>query len=258
MNSNSSSHNAILKLFGLSEAYIGNVLNTLKLPDSVKILSRPHFPEVWITCEDVGSGSNNQVREAIDVISRATGEQFIIARSESETLEANIGKLLLKTNSTLSVAESCTGGALASRVVSVPGSSEYFLSAVVGYSNHAKVTLLGVSQETLEQQGSVSKEVAEQMATNIRALTGASYGISTTGIAGPGGATSGKPVGTVWLGLASSDFTEAFVFHIPLPREMFRSFVAHLALDLLRRKLLGYPLRYENPVTVHEEIENTP
>ncbi|NLO88943.1 MAG: CinA family protein [Clostridia bacterium] len=124
---------------------------------------------------------------------------------EKFMLSKEIGKLLLKQNKTIAVAESCTGGMLASAITDVPGSSAYFGYGVVSYSNKAKIEILGVNESSLFQYGAVSKEVAMEMAEGVRKLADSHYGLSTTGIAGPGGGTSTKPVGLVFVGFSSAD-----------------------------------------------------
>jgi PncC family amidohydrolase len=103
------------------------------------------------------------------------------------------------------VAESCTGGRLAAAFTESAGASDYFLGGVVAYSNEVKIASLGVYREVLEQQGAVSREVAMQMAAGVQRLTGADYAIATTGVAGPGGGSASKPVGTVWIAVALPD-----------------------------------------------------
>jgi PncC family amidohydrolase len=119
-------------------------------------------------------------------------------------LEERLGAMLRERGLSLALAESCTGGLIASRVTDVPGSSSYFLSGIVTYSNEAKEKFLGVSTESITTHGAVSKEVAEQMAQGIRRATGADIGISVTGIAGPTGGSPEKPVGLVYIGVASA------------------------------------------------------
>ena len=118
--------------------------------------------------------------------------------------EEKVGELLRKRSLTLAVAESCTGGLIAHRITNVPGSSEYFDRGVVSYSNRSKVDLLGVSKEVLAANGAVSEEVALEMAEGVRERSETDFGISTTGIAGPGGGTDEKPVGLVYIGLAAT------------------------------------------------------
>lgn len=124
------------------------------------------------------------------------------------TLERQIHRLMSAGESTLSVAESCTGGLIAYRVTSVPGSSAYFLGGVIAYSNELKHQLLGVQGATLDNYGAVSETCAREMADGIRRLTGSTIGVSTTGIAGPGGATRRKPVGLIYIACATPSGTE--------------------------------------------------
>jgi len=130
--------------------------------------------------------------------------------SESEKKAAH---LLTKKDKTISVAESCTGGLIANRLTSVPGSSNYFTAGFVTYSNEAKIDLLGVDKRSIEEKGAVSPEVARQMAEGVREDRGTEIGIASTGIAGPGGGSEEKPVGTVHLGLSTEKGTESRSFH---------------------------------------------
>lgn len=122
--------------------------------------------------------------------------------SKLPTLAERVNDCLTGVDDTLAVAESCTGGLLASTITDVPGSSAYFDRGAVTYSNDAKQELLGVSREALDSEGAVSESVAVEMAQGIRDTAGATWSVSTTGIAGPGGGTDEKPVGTIWIGLA--------------------------------------------------------
>src|SRR5215469_4385441 len=155
----------------------------------------------------------------------------------SESIEAVVGKLLLERNATLTVAESCTGGLLGERLTSVPGSSEYFLGGFITYSNALKTELLGVPLEMLAEHGAVSKPVAEAMAEGARRRAHSTYALSITGIAGPGGATEEKPVGTTYVGLANANGTEVLHRQVLGDRARIRMFASQLALDFLRRKL---------------------
>jgi len=158
-----------------------------------------------------------------------------------DPLEVVVGQMLRAAHATVTVAESCTGGLLGGRFTSVPGSSEYFLGGFLTYSNAMKVELLGVSPEILEQHGAVSRESAQAMAIGARRRTGATYAISVTGVAGPDGGGEAAPVGTVYVGIA--DAAGAHVVHRQFfgDRERIRIFSAQMALDLLRRRLMGRP-----------------
>jgi nicotinamide-nucleotide amidase len=163
---------------------------------------------------------------------------FVYSRN-GDPLEVVVGQLLRTANATVAVAESCTGGILGARFTSVPGSSDYFLGGFLTYSNAMKVELLGVSPETLQQHGAVSREVAEAMAIGARQRTGATYAISVTGLAGPDAGGESVPVGTVYVGIA--DAAGAHVAHRLFfgDRERIRVFTAQMALDLLRRRMTG-------------------
>ncbi len=130
--------------------------------------------------------------------------------SESEKRAAH---LLTKNDKTIAVAESCTGGLIANRLTNIPGSSDYFTAGLVTYSNKAKMELLGVDREAIEEKGAVSSEVAEQMAEGVRKDRGTDIGLASTGIAGPGGGSEEKPVGTVYMGVSTKKKTESRLFH---------------------------------------------
>ena len=155
-----------------------------------------------------------------------------------DSIETVVGELLFAKHATLSVAESCTGGLLGERVSSAPGASEYFLGGFITYSNALKTELLGVPPELLEEHGAVSKPVAEAMALGARKRTGSTYALSITGIAGPGGGSENKPVGTTFIGLASAAASEVLQRQFIGDRARIRMFASQIALDLLRRRLL--------------------
>jgi nicotinamide-nucleotide amidase len=137
---------------------------------------------------------------------------------------------------TIAVAESCTGGLLGERLTNIPGSRDVFLGGVIAYSNDVKVGLLGVTSTDIEQSGAVSEAVALQMATGVRARTGADVGVAITGIAGPGGGTPEKPVGLLWVGLDGPD-RKARRFHVGGDRAEIRQRAAQAALEMVRRAL---------------------
>lgn len=136
---------------------------------------------------------------------------------------------------TLATAESCTGGGVAARITSIAGSSDYFLGGIVTYSNTAKVNMLGVSEETLESRGAVSAECAREMAEGARRAFGVDLAVSTTGIAGPGGTTARKPVGLVYIALATPEGTQSEEFRFPGSRAVVTSAATEAALLMLLR-----------------------
>ncbi|MCO6512550.1 MAG: competence/damage-inducible protein A [Aridibacter famidurans] len=157
---------------------------------------------------------------------------------DGEAMEEVVGRLLLQKGATLSVAESCTGGLIGERITEVPGSSEYFLEGFITYSNEAKTRQIGVPAELIKEHGAVSKEVAEAMARGARETAGTDYAVSTTGIAGPGGGTPDKPVGTVFVAISDEQGERAMRFNLPGDRHLVRWRTSQAALDLLRRRIL--------------------
>ncbi|OEG71871.1 hypothetical protein ATZ36_12195, partial [Candidatus Endomicrobiellum trichonymphae] len=157
--------------------------------------------------------------------------------SGNDTLASVAGQLLLENKKTVSFAESCTGGNIAAAITDIPGSSLYFRSSVVTYSNESKMKLLGLKEETLTNFGAVSKETAKEMAEGVLKLSDSDYAFSVTGIAGPGG-TKEKPVGLVYIGSADKEKTESFKFNFNGTRKDIRKRTVNTVLDLLRRKLI--------------------
>ena len=162
-----------------------------------------------------------------------------IYSQEDEEIEAVVGRMLAEKGLTLSLAESCTGGLLSHRLTNIPGSSAYYLGGVNAYSNDVKMDLLGVSAASLEAHGAVSEVVAGEMAAGIRQRIGSSIGISTTGIAGPGGATDTKPVGLVCIGFATESSLKTRQFTFGKDRKLNKDWSAQAAIEMLRRYLRG-------------------
>jgi len=156
---------------------------------------------------------------------------------DGRELEAVVGDLLRQRRWHVALAESCTGGLATSRLTDIPGSSDYVERSVVAYSNRSKVELLGVSDALIAEHGAVSEPVAVAMATGIRDRAGADVGVGITGIAGPGGGSEHKPVGTVCIAVAGRD-TRVRTFRFPGGREMVKALSANTAIDMLRRVLL--------------------
>lgn len=157
--------------------------------------------------------------------------------ADQETLESVLGAALRQRNETLAVAESCTGGLIASRITDVPGSSEYFERGFVTYSNEAKTELLGVDPELISQFGAVSREVAAAMAEGARSRAGTDWGLGVTGIAGPGGGTPEKPVGLVHIAVSAKGNTKAKQFRFNGSRTEIKFLVSQAALNFLRQEI---------------------
>ena len=160
----------------------------------------------------------------------------------TNSLESLVGRLLQERNLKLVLAESCTGGLFGSRITDVPGSSEYFLGGVVAYAYEAKVDLLKVSWDTLNTKGAVSRETVLEMAKGIRDLLKGDIAISVSGIAGPGGGTPEKPVGTTWIGLVTKDGEWAKIFYFAGDREGNKAAAVDAGLNLLLEYLQGKPI----------------
>jgi PncC family amidohydrolase len=155
------------------------------------------------------------------------------------SLEIQVGNILRERRLKLALAESCTGGLVGDRITNISGSSEYFLGGVVAYAYEAKVALLGVSWDTLNSKGAVSPETVLEMARGARKTLGSDIAVSISGIAGPGGATPDKPVGTTWIGLVAGDGEWTRSFQFSGDREGNKFFAADAALQLLLDYLLG-------------------
>jgi nicotinamide-nucleotide amidase len=168
---------------------------------------------------------------------RRKADKYIYG-TDNDRLEEIVGKLLRERRMTIAVAESCTGGLITDRLTDVPGSSDYLERGIITYSNASKVAELGVSQSAIDSAGAVSKEVATAMAQGIRTVSGTDVGLSTTGIAGPGGATETKPVGTLWIGFSDRDDSFAMKLLLEPDRRRFKIRASQAALALLWRRLL--------------------
>jgi nicotinamide-nucleotide amidase len=164
-------------------------------------------------------------------------EDAVYSRN-GESLEQIVSYWLQMRNTTLSVAESCTGGLLAERITSISGSSRYFLGGAVVYSNQLKTELAGVPEEMIHRHGAVSREVAAALAEGIRYRCESTYGVGITGVAGPSGGTAEKPVGLVFHAIASDSGTEVEQRNFPGDRKRIRRFASTMALDMLRKKLM--------------------
>ena len=155
-----------------------------------------------------------------------------------ESLESALGRLLKENGSSLATAESCTGGSIAGKITSVPGSSSYFKGSVVAYSNEIKINLLGVDEIAIEKNGAVSEVVVKQMAEGARKLFNCDYSIATSGVAGPDGGSPEKQVGTTWIAVSDHEKTLAFKYNFGEDRGRNIERASLAGLNLLRKRVL--------------------
>jgi nicotinamide-nucleotide amidase len=224
------------KIHGLTESKLDDLVKPVDLGPQDKLSFRAHYPDLTLRLTARGGkGQEKGFVERCKQIRRILGT-YIYAEGDV-ALEEKVGQLLMEKNQTLALAESCTGGLISHRITRIAGSSAYYYGGAVTYSNEAKVKFLGVKPATLEKYGAVSEQTAVEMSRGIREKTGASVGLSVTGIAGPSGGTPEKPVGTVWISLARRNNHEARQFQFHGERERVILGTSQAALNWLRLTL---------------------
>lgn len=228
--------------YGVAEAMLAERLETFenKLPGEIRLAYLPAYGVIKLRLTAAGN-DEKKIRESVkDQVEKLYKIIPDVIYGEDEVmLEEVVGKLLNDNNLTVSMAESCTGGKIASLITSVPGSSGWFRGSVVAYDNSIKTGVLGVSKETLRIYGAVSAETAGEMARGARRLMGTDYAVAVTGIAGPTGGTADKPVGTVWMAIDSESglITEKQIFADNRQINISRS--SYGALNLLRKQIVS-------------------
>ena len=225
------------KVYGLTESKLDDLVRPIGLEPGIKLSFRAHYPD--LTLRVTVAGASKEQRRFIETCKRIRLilGSHIYAEGDT-TLEQRVGQLLSERHRTLALAESCTGGLISHRITGIAGSSAYYLGGVTSYANDVKVKLLGVTPATLEKYGAVSQETALEMSHGIRERIGADFGLSVTGIAGPGGGTPEKPVGTVWISIAQAKNHEAKLFQFHGDRERIVLGTSQAALNWLRLALL--------------------
>jgi nicotinamide-nucleotide amidase len=207
--------------------------------EAITILAKPGEVRLEATASGPEPERSRRLAAMTARLAELAGDAVFTTRDE-ETLESVVGALLRAAGATLTVAESCTGGLLAERLTRVAGSSDYFLGGVVTYTNRLKTEMVGVPAQVLAAHGAVSEPVARAMAEGVRQALGSDWGASITGVAGPGGGSEEKPVGTVHVAVAGPGGAAAHQrVRFPGDRERIRWQSSQLALDLLRRQLLA-------------------
>ncbi len=236
-------HHKTIMTEGIGESFLVELIkdweSSLSSSD-IKIAYLPSPGVVRIRLSAFGS-DRNQMEESIN---RKVKELEDIIPSyifgyDDESMESVVGRLMLKHKVSISTAESCTGGYIAHKLTSIPGSSTYYKGSILSYANEVKVQELNVQTSDLEKYGAVSQVVVEQMAKEVRTKMNTDYALATSGIAGPDGGTGDKPVGTVWIALAweGGVYSKKYLFEKNRDRNIHRSALA--AMSILRRKLDG-------------------
>ncbi len=234
-------HHQIVRTIGIGESFLAEKISEWEksLPPHIKLAYLPGLGEVKLRLTGIGN-SLDALKEETKILTRKLTElvgQYIYGYGE-EPLEVIVGKLMIEKKITLSIAESCTGGYLSHLITSVPGSSAYFQGSMIPYSYEIKMAQLGVKTETLEKYGAVSEETIREMATLVRGKFNTEIGVATSGIAGPGGATSEKPVGTVWIAYADKNRTVARKLQLSKDRMINIHLASVAVLNLIRLNLL--------------------
>jgi len=232
-----------LGLYGKTESEVQHlVLDALAGRPGIEftVLASPAAVHVLLT--DRGAGREG-FEQGVEDVRHALGD--LVFADDGSSLAEVVVRGAIARGVTMATAESCTGGLIAGAITSVAGSSEVFPGGIVSYANEVKVSELGVDAATLASRGAVSREVAIQMAEGVRARLKTTLAVSVTGVAGPGGGTAEKPVGTVWMAVATPEGTHTFLAHRGGTRDAIRTRTVSRALDLLRRALLGLPLPTE-------------
>lgn len=235
-------HQIHIRTFGMTESAVAQALDGLEEAHPGLTLGyRAHFPEIEVKVHVRSSSPDEAEREAQAIAEKvrgALGDAVFGGRDDS--FPAIVGKVLRDQGRKLAVAESCTGGRVGEMLTREPGSSDYLLFDAVVYSNRAKEVVLGVNPEILRAHGAVSSETAAAMAEGVLRVAGADIAVSITGIAGPGGGTDDKPVGTVWFGLAQRGKpTTTKHQKMPWGRDRVQTISAYVALELVRRAVLA-------------------
>jgi len=230
----------VIQTTGIAESILADRLEEweLALPPHIKLAYLPHLTGVRLRL--TGSGDNAAILEQelqteVEKLSTLI-PNYIFAYGEV-SLEEAVGDMLKERGLTIATAESCTGGYLAHKLTSIAGSSAYFMGSIVAYSNNVKMQLLNVKPETLVQHGAVSEATVREMAENVRQKLNTSIGVATSGIAGPGGGTEEKPVGTIWIAYADEQKTIAKQLNYNKTRLLNIEFTALVALNLIRQSL---------------------
>jgi nicotinamide-nucleotide amidase len=228
--------------YGTFEAKLAEILTEFEagLPENIKLAYLPASGVIKLRLSAVGSNKNtllDLINNKVDQLYKIIPE-FIYGENE-ESIEMVIGKLLKAKNKTVSAAESCTGGEISHMITSIPGSSAYYKGSLIAYANSVKIQLLGVHEDIIEKNGAVSEKVVREMAVGARNLFNTDYAVATSGIAGPEGGTETKPVGTIWISVASDEGIISVKHVFGNDRNLNIRRFSLAALNLLRKQIIG-------------------
>jgi nicotinamide-nucleotide amidase len=223
---------------GIGESALAEVISGFEkqLPGEIRLAYLPNYGMVRLRLTTSGfdkAATQKMMDEQFEQLKRLVAKYMVT--DEDETMEKVLGKILLQQNKTISTAESCTGGAIASLITSVAGSSAYFQGSVVSYSNEIKRSLLNVQDETLEKYGAVSEETVREMLSGLLNRMKTDYGIAVSGIMGPDGGTEDKPVGTVWIAVGNKEKTVTQKLKQRFDRKKNIEVTSVMALNMMRR-----------------------
>lgn len=223
-----------LVTYGIGESMLADLLQEFEenLPNNIKLAYLPNHGIVRLRLTSTNLESDNTINDQFEFLKNAVSEYLLT--TEDEGMEQVIGKMLLSRNETVGTAESCTGGYISHLISSVPGASAYYEGSMITYSYAAKEKSLQVKKSTLETQGAVSEEVVIEMANGLLKQLNTTYAIAVSGIMGPGGGMAEKPVGTVWIAVASETKTITKKFHFRFNRQKNIQLTAMNALNMLR------------------------
>lgn len=233
-------HHKVIRTIGIGESFLADKIRDWEdnLPPHVKLAYLPSLGEVRLRLTSMGNSSEVLSAEAEELTNklRTRVGQFIYGYGE-DPIEVVVGRTLSERGLTIAVAESCTGGYLSHLITSVPGSSAYFMGSMIPYSYDIKMRELGVKPETLEKFGAVSEETITEMANLVRSRFNTSIGVATSGIAGPGGATPEKPVGTVWIAYSDRSKTVTRKLQLSPDRTLNIRMASVAVLNLIRQNI---------------------
>lgn len=237
----------IVRTVGIGESVLAERIEHWEdqLPEHIKLAYLPSMGMVKLRLTAVGQDAQILESQIDEEVSRLLPhiQPYVYGYGQDE-IEEVVGRLLLANQQTLSTAESCTGGYVGHLITRVPGSSAYYLGGVVSYSNDLKISALGVSPQTLSTHGAVSEQAVIEMAQGLRYSIGSTYGLATSGVAGPGGGTEQKPVGMVWIAVSSPSGTFTRKLQLGGMREQNILLSSLAVLNLLRKVMLGESLDY--------------